>query len=55
MSIHERLEQKKLELYEKHRLDECMSDEEVADEILSLRSNQFQLQLLNDFKVQLLL
>ena len=53
MSIDERLEQKKLELYEKHRLDGCMSDEEVANEIRSLRSNKVRHQLLNDFKVQL--
>ena len=53
MSIDERLEQKKLELYEKHRLDGCMSDEEVANEIRSLRSNKVRHQLLNDFKVQI--
>jgi len=53
MSIDERLEQKKLELYEKHGLDGSMSDEEVANEIRSLPSNQFRLQLLNDFKVQI--
>ena len=53
LDIDERLEQKKLELYEKHGLDGSMSDEEVANEIRSLPSNQFRLQLLNDFKVQI--
>ena len=53
MSIDERLEQKKLELYEKHGLDGSMSDEEVANKIRSLSSNKVRHQLLNDFKVQL--
>ena len=53
LDIDERLEQKKLELYEKHGLDGSMSDEEVASEIRSLSSNKVRHQLLNDFKVQL--
>jgi len=53
LDIDKRLEQKKLELYEKHGLDGSMSDEEVANEIRSLRSNKVRRQLLNDFKVQI--
>ena len=53
LDIDERLEQKKLELYEKHGLDGSMSDEEVANKIRSLSSNEVRHQLLNDFKVQL--
>ena len=53
MSLDKRLEQKKLELYEKHGLDGSMSDEEVTNEIRSLRSNKVRHQLLKDFKVQI--
>ena len=53
LDIDERLEQKKLELYKKHGLDGSMSDEEVANKIRSLSSNEVRHQLLNDFKVQL--
>ena len=53
LDIDERWEQKKLELYEKHGLDGSMSDEEVANKIRSLSSNEVRHQLLNDFKVQL--
>ena len=53
LDIDERLEKKKLELYEKHGLDGSMSDEEVANKIRSLSSNEVRHQLLNDFKVQL--
>ena len=49
LDIDERLEQKKLELYEKHGLDGSMSDEEVANKIRSLSSNKVRQQLLNDF------